>query len=245
MNRLGEYDGDYRRELAANAARFFRNMLFHEKYYYITTEQELDHRLRLHNQYAYLRTIDRGGVEVLYIERYNPTADLATSPADFGIADFQQDVTTTAPQLAEIVTEFDGDLSGVVEQVISEASGIECSNEEYTSLKESAKNASVADRGAHWHEIIVPAAQRGSDEFAYVLANFLYWDGISTDEYGLVEKRETYRAAARLFSSLDIPIMEQKASYREKSVQGHLKRIDQNHDLSLIRFSEAREIAGN
>ncbi|GAA0459732.1 hypothetical protein GCM10008985_15170 [Halococcus dombrowskii] len=220
-------------------------MLLHEKYYYITSRDELEHRLDLHNQHEHLATVDQTDVENLYLEQYVEESDPATSPADFGIVLTGQNTLMPTPQLARLVIAAGGNISNIRAYIKSAVPDPDLSYDEFVAVKEATENATIAERGIHWEQAVVPAAFQGTSEFVNALANYLYWDAVSSDTYGLQGKPEVYNAATKLFSSLDDPVMDQKSNYRQKAVEGHLERIEENHTEALLRFSEARDIASN
>ena len=245
MDRLCDYNGSYRRELATNAPRFFKNMLLYDKYYYITSRDELEHRLDRHNQHEHLTTVNQTEVENLYLRQYIEESNSATSPNDFGIVLTSKNTLMPTPQLAKLVIEADGNISHIQEYLKLAAPDPDLSYDEFVAVKEAAENTTIAERGVHWEQAVVPAAFQGTSEFVNVLANYLYWDAVSSDTYGLQAKPEIYKAAMKLFSSLDDPVMDQKSNYQQKAAEGHLERIEENHNEALLRFSEARDIASN
>ncbi|WP_232701914.1 hypothetical protein [Halobacterium wangiae] len=106
-----------------------------------------------------------------------------------------------------------------------------------------AENADYWERGAAWRDAVVPAADRSFEEFAYVLANALYWTG----ETGRGDSRADelcFAGAAAAARTIDLEWVVGHARFEQARAVGHRHRSKRNHALALTAFKRARHVAG-
>lgn len=112
----------------------------------------------------------------------------------------------------------------------------------FDDAKERAEHADYGDRGAAWRDVVAPAAERSFPEFAYVLANALYWTG----ETGRGDSRADellFEGAAAAASAIDLKWITGHARFERARAVGHRHRTSRNHALALAAFEEARDVA--
>lgn len=113
---------------------------------------------------------------------------------------------------------------------------------DFEAAKAAAERADYWDRGEAWREAVLSAAERSVDEFAYVLANALYWSG----EVGRSDSRADelcYEGAAAAAATIDLEWVAGHATYERHRAAAHRHRSGRNHALALSQFESARETA--
>jgi hypothetical protein len=116
---------------------------------------------------------------------------------------------------------------------------------QYARRKRDAKQAEFGDRGRVWRRLLCAAArQHTPDEFAYVLANALYWTGRTTptDSWmGAV----LFKGAEKAAEDIGVEVLSERARYNHASMVGHAHRSNNNYRLALTQFERARSIAAS
>lgn len=113
----------------------------------------------------------------------------------------------------------------------------------YDRAKNRAKNADYWDRGEAWRALVRPAVRRSLDEFAYVLANALYWTGEVSRTNARVDEL-LYEGAIAVAAEVGVDWIEGRARFERHRAAGHRHRSSRNHDLALSHFERAEAIAG-
>lgn len=112
----------------------------------------------------------------------------------------------------------------------------------YKRRKTRAKNASYADRGRAWRNLICPAARQSLDEFAYVLANACYWSGENARTDSRMDEL-LFEAAARVAAEIGLGQIEGRARYEASLSRGHRLRSQKCYRLARAAFERAADIA--
>ncbi|MFA9503793.1 hypothetical protein ACERIM_13585 [Natrinema sp. H-ect1] len=112
----------------------------------------------------------------------------------------------------------------------------------YKRRKTQAKNAEYQDRGQVWRELLCLAARQSLDEFAYVLANALYWSGENTHTHSRMDEL-LFKAAARVASEIGLIQIEARARYEEYLSRGHRLRSQKCYSLARAAFDRAGDVA--
>lgn len=113
---------------------------------------------------------------------------------------------------------------------------------DYDDATARAERADYWDRGAAWRDAVPAAAGESDAEFAYVLANALYWTG----EVGRGDSRAAelcFAGAAAAARPIDIAWVLGHARFERARAVGHRHRSSRNHALALAAFDEARAVA--
>lgn len=113
---------------------------------------------------------------------------------------------------------------------------------DYEDAKARARRADYWDRGAAWRNAVRPAASRSREEFAYVLANALYWTG----EVGRSDARGDellYEGAAAVSSAIGLDWITAHARFERCRAAGHRHRSARNHELATRQFERAIALA--
>ncbi|WP_340099086.1 hypothetical protein [Salinibaculum salinum] len=114
---------------------------------------------------------------------------------------------------------------------------------QYARRKRDAKQAAFDDRGRVWRRLLCAAArQHTSDEFAYVLANALYWTGRTTMTDSWMET-VLFEGAERAAEDVGVEALAERARYNHASTVGHAHRSNNNYRLALTQFERAKAIA--
>jgi hypothetical protein len=107
---------------------------------------------------------------------------------------------------------------------------------------ERAKRAEYGDRGETWLRLVPLAARRGAHEFAYALANALYWTG--------EEDRSDARLAELLFDGavvageeIDLEPVVDRATYERHLGAGHRHRSNACYPPAVTHFDAAARVA--
>ena len=245
MATFAELSDGYRRELISTSPAFFKNMLFHEKEYPISTRAEFDRRLSLFEVNDYLPTVDRAEVERLYISEWTKRHHPPTKPETFGfeIGNVLIDLETSAAleYLAERVTAEETDL--VRERLKKDQ--YEYDEETYEDLKERALSGPPILRARHWKSLLGDAAFTGRREFDYILGNFLYWEALTNYDLEPGVATRMYQAAAKLFAYLNLGLLRQKANARQHIAASHHFRLNGSYNNALVESRRAMAIALN
>jgi hypothetical protein len=112
----------------------------------------------------------------------------------------------------------------------------------YERRKKEAQNASYHDRGRAWRRLVCASARRSLDEFAYVLANALYWSG----EVARTDSRMDellLEAAAVVAGDLGVDEIAGRAQYERWLSRGHRLRSQKCYPVSRTMFRRAVDIA--
>ena len=115
-------------------------------------------------------------------------------------------------------------------------------NEDYEQLKQEARNAPYRRRGETWRRLLSPAARMTMGEFAYVLANALYWTGeVSRSDSRVSEL--LCEAAAAVARVIDLADLEASAEYELNLAAGHRLRAAHQYEPAAKRFEQSAELA--
>lgn len=114
----------------------------------------------------------------------------------------------------------------------------------YKRRKTEAKNAAYDDRGRVWRELLCLAGRESLDEFAYVLANALYWSGevLRTDSR---VSELLLEAAASVAADIGLTKVESRARYDRQLGRGHRLRGQHCYAMAEAQFERAGELAAN
>lgn len=113
---------------------------------------------------------------------------------------------------------------------------------DFEAAKARAQRADYWDRGAAWRDVVRPAASRSPDEFAYVLANALYWTG----EVGRSDGRGDellHEGAAAASATIDLDWITAHARFERCRAAAHRHRSSGNHAQALAQFEAAIALA--
>lgn len=114
---------------------------------------------------------------------------------------------------------------------------------QYARRKADAKQAAFDDRGKAWRRLICAAArQHAPDEFAYVLANALYWTGRTTRTDSWMES-VLFNGAERVAEDIGVEFLATHARYNHALTVGHAQRSNNNYRIALTQFERAKTIA--
>lgn len=113
---------------------------------------------------------------------------------------------------------------------------------DYEGRKTQAEKLAYGERDEGWRRLLCTAARQSHDEFAYVLANALYWSGeISRTDSRLDEL--LFEAAATVAAAIGLESLEGRARYELAVSNGHRLRGQNCYELATRQFSDAIEIA--
>jgi hypothetical protein len=113
---------------------------------------------------------------------------------------------------------------------------------DFEDAKARAQRADYWDRGSAWRAVVRPAASRSTEEFAYVLANALYWTG----EVGRTDAQADellHEGAAAVSSTIDLEWITAHARFERCRAAAHRHRSASNHALALDLFERAIDLA--
>lgn len=113
---------------------------------------------------------------------------------------------------------------------------------DYDDAKARAQRVDYWDRGAAWRAVVRPAASRSREEFAYVLANALYWTG----EVGRSDSRGEellHQGAVAVSSTIDLDWITAHARFEQCRATAHRHRSSGNHAQALRQFERAIALA--
>ena len=113
---------------------------------------------------------------------------------------------------------------------------------DYEGRKTRAENLVYSERDEGWRKLLCIGARQSRDEFAYVLANALYWSGeISRTDSRLGEL--LFEAAATVAAAIGLEYLEGRARYELAVSKGHRLRSQNCYELATRQFTDAIEIA--
>lgn len=113
---------------------------------------------------------------------------------------------------------------------------------DYKRRKARAKNANYSDRGRVWRELVCLSARRSLDEFAYVLANALYWSGEVSRSDSRIDEL-LLEAAAVVASDIGLDQIEGRARYELHLSRGHRLRSRKCYSPARKAFERAAAVA--
>jgi hypothetical protein len=114
-------------------------------------------------------------------------------------------------------------------------------NGEYEGRKTRAENLPYGERDEAWRKLLCIGARQSQDEFAYALANALYWSGeISRSDSRVSEL--LFEAAGTVAAAIGLEYLEGRARYELTVSKGHRLRSQNCYELATRQFSDAIEI---